>query len=251
MKYYVYKHIRLDKNIPFYIGIGTTDERFSLNMKSRYKRAFSKEIKRGSSWHKIYKKAGLKVEIVNEFPDKESVKAEEVRLIKLYGRRDFHVGPLVNHTDGADGRLSPNEHSMKKVGWNLQQYTNAKKKTVYQYNSLTGAFIKKWNSLTEASKSFGSISNSGILQSCKKKIKSYKESIWFYDYQGEYVTPKDNIRKSRKMINKLDINTGEIIKTYNSLSIASELDNNPSFKAISRCALGKSKSSGGFNWEYI
>jgi len=42
-QWYVYKHIRLDKNEPFYIGIGSTEN---------YARAFSRSI-RNDIWKKI------------------------------------------------------------------------------------------------------------------------------------------------------------------------------------------------------
>lgn len=39
-KYYLYRHIRLDKNEPFYIGIGTKRNRYHPNMYSEYRRAY-------------------------------------------------------------------------------------------------------------------------------------------------------------------------------------------------------------------
>ena len=47
-KYYLYRHIRLDKNEPFYIGIGTKEERYK-SFEMIYKRAFSKK-KRNIIW---------------------------------------------------------------------------------------------------------------------------------------------------------------------------------------------------------
>lgn len=49
--YYVYRHIRLDTNEPFYIGIGTKSTSFS-SIKTEYKRAFSKRS-RTKYWHNI------------------------------------------------------------------------------------------------------------------------------------------------------------------------------------------------------
>lgn len=39
--YYVYRHIRLDKNQPFYIGIGERNDS-ALNVEQEYKRAHCK-----------------------------------------------------------------------------------------------------------------------------------------------------------------------------------------------------------------
>lgn len=38
--YYIYRHIRLDKNVPFYIGIGT------YNLKAKYNRSKSNKKKK-------------------------------------------------------------------------------------------------------------------------------------------------------------------------------------------------------------
>lgn len=35
-KYYLYRHIRLDKNEPFYIGIGTKGNKINTNLRSDY-----------------------------------------------------------------------------------------------------------------------------------------------------------------------------------------------------------------------
>ena len=51
---YVYRHIRLDKNEPFYIGIGT-----DLN----YKRAYSKHS-RNIYWQRVVNKTKYEVEIL-------------------------------------------------------------------------------------------------------------------------------------------------------------------------------------------
>ena len=58
---YVYRHVRLDKNEPFYIGIGSDD---------KYQRAFVKH-ERNNLWNKIVLKSKYIVEIVFEHPDYE------------------------------------------------------------------------------------------------------------------------------------------------------------------------------------
>ena len=55
-QWYVYKHVRLDKNEPFYIGIGST---------KNHGRAFSKSI-RNDIWKKIINKTKYSVEILYE-----------------------------------------------------------------------------------------------------------------------------------------------------------------------------------------
>jgi hypothetical protein len=89
---YVYRHIRNDKNEPFYIGIGS-----DLN----YKR--SKETARRSDlWKRIATK-GYTVEIMLDNITTDFAKIKEVEFIKLYGRKDLGTGCLANMTDGGDG----------------------------------------------------------------------------------------------------------------------------------------------------
>lgn len=93
--WYVYRHIRLDKNIPFYIGIGC---------KSNYGRAFeSHPTKRTTYWCKIVAKGGYRVEILFDNLCKDDAVIKEKEFISLYGRRDLGLGSLCNMTDGGDG----------------------------------------------------------------------------------------------------------------------------------------------------
>ena len=93
--WYVYQHIRLDKNEPFYIGIGN---------KKNYLRAFEfSKDKRNEMWWKIYNKTTIKVEIVYINLSKQDASIKEQELIKKYGRKNLNEGSLCNMTDGGDG----------------------------------------------------------------------------------------------------------------------------------------------------
>lgn len=95
---YVYRHIRLDKNEPFYIGIGADED---------YKRAHEKCASRRSGfWTKIARKTEFLVEILIDDVDVETAKAKEMEFIKLYGRKNLGTGPLCNLTDGGDGLIN-------------------------------------------------------------------------------------------------------------------------------------------------
>lgn len=91
---YVYRHIRLDKNIPFYVGIGSQDD---------YYRAYS-DLSRNKWWHHIVAKAGYKVEIILDGISWEEANVKEVEYISLYGRKT-NGGTLCNLTDGGGGSL--------------------------------------------------------------------------------------------------------------------------------------------------
>lgn len=92
---YLYRHIRLDKNEPFYVGIGSD---------KRYYRAFMK-IKRNNMWYKITNKTDYRVEIVLDELSWEEVCEKEKEFIAIYGRKDLHKGTLCNLTDGGEGAV--------------------------------------------------------------------------------------------------------------------------------------------------
>jgi hypothetical protein len=93
--WYVYKHIRLDKNEPFYIGIGS---------KKNFARAYEfNQGKRNVIWWKIFSKTDIQVEIIYENLTKGDAALKEQELIKKYGRKDLNEGLLCNMTDGGDG----------------------------------------------------------------------------------------------------------------------------------------------------
>jgi hypothetical protein len=90
---YLYRHIRLDKNTPFYIGIGSD---------SNYKRANSIRD-RNIFWKRIINKTEYKVEIMLDDLSWEEVCEKEKEFIEIYGRRNLGKGELCNLTDGGDG----------------------------------------------------------------------------------------------------------------------------------------------------
>lgn len=93
--WYVYRHIRLDKNEPFYVGIGN---------KKNYERAYqTKPDRRNQIWGKVFNKTNIRIEILLEGLTKNQASEKEQEFIKLYGRIDLNTGILCNMTDGGDG----------------------------------------------------------------------------------------------------------------------------------------------------
>ena len=86
----VYRHIRLDKNMPFYIGISKNNKRpFSKNGRSDY-------------WNAIVQKTDYEVDILFEDVDIEFAKKKEAEFIDLYGRKCNGTGYLCNFSKGGD-----------------------------------------------------------------------------------------------------------------------------------------------------
>lgn len=92
---YLYRHIRLDENVPFYIGIGT-DASFSRS---------KERCRRSELWNKIAAKTEHTVQILFDDLTWEEAKQKEIEFIALYGRIDKRLGTLANLTDGGDGTL--------------------------------------------------------------------------------------------------------------------------------------------------
>jgi len=88
---YLYRHIRLDKNEPFYIGIAT-----------HLKRAYDKSSRKNKIWQSIIKKTPYEVEILFDDLTREAVLEKEKEFIALYGRIDKDTGTLCNLTDGGE-----------------------------------------------------------------------------------------------------------------------------------------------------
>lgn len=108
-QFYLYRHIRNDLNIPFYIGIGVKPKTYSKNTQE-YKRAYSGVINNGDRsgwWRKLFNKINkdIEIEIMYESDSWDHIKQKEREFIKLYGRKNTTGGSLVNLTDGGEGVL--------------------------------------------------------------------------------------------------------------------------------------------------
>lgn len=119
-KYYLYRHIRLDKNEPFYIGIGTKDKEHH----NHYSRAESKT--RNEIWHRIVNKTNYRIDIVLEDSNLKFIKERESEFIKLYGRIDKGTGILANLTDGGEsnsGKITSEKEKIRRKASALNQWS--------------------------------------------------------------------------------------------------------------------------------
>lgn len=99
-KYYLYRHVRLDTNQVFYIGIGTKINKDFRTIKSEYHRAYSKY--RNTFWKNIVNKTDYRIDILFQCDDINFIKEKETEFIILYGRRNLDLGTLCNLTDGGE-----------------------------------------------------------------------------------------------------------------------------------------------------
>ena len=111
---YLYRHIRLDKNEPFYIGIAKTDRRL-----------ISKQ-NRNKHWHNIVNKCGYEAEILIDDLTWDEACKKEIEFIALYGRKDLGLGTLVNLTDGGEGSTNVKLSDQSRIKMSLGQRGNDK-----------------------------------------------------------------------------------------------------------------------------
>ena len=86
----IYRHIRLDTNEVFYIGIGNE------------KRPYTKH-RRSGFWNNIVNKTEYEVQILKKNLTWNEAVELEILLISYYGRKDNNTGILCNMTDGGEG----------------------------------------------------------------------------------------------------------------------------------------------------
>lgn len=114
---FVYRHVRKDTGMPFYVGVGTKPKRFG-GIKTEYNRAYDlyKSGKRSEFWKAVFEKCGgIEVDILFESNSQEEIDRKEKEFIALYGRQDLGTGTLVNLTDGGRGLFNANTNTIERV----------------------------------------------------------------------------------------------------------------------------------------
>ena len=102
---YLYRHIRTDSNVPFYIGIGQSINRvYSVTHRNKH-------------WLSIVDKTSYEVDILFDDITYEFAKEKEKEFIELYKRKE-DGGTLCNITKCGDGvlGLKHTEEARKKMG---------------------------------------------------------------------------------------------------------------------------------------
>jgi len=219
---YLYRHIRLDTNQVFYVGVGV--KRFNLNQ--IYYRAYDKK-QRGDWWKRIINKTEYRIEIILESNNYDFILNKEREFIKLYGRKDLGLGTLVNLNNGG------------KEGGNTLKIC----KKVYQFD-LDFNFIKEWDSAHHATRELNE-NLMGIYKCTKVKggYKTWNENIWTLNKDFLKVN-KDHERQTAQY----DLN-GNLLKTFKSLKEAAielKLENTGIRQSII-----KNRPAYGFQFKYF
>lgn len=136
---YLYRHIRLDKNEPFYIGISSDTGYRAKDIK-----------KRNKIWKGITAKSLYEIEILIDNLTWEEACIKEIEFIKLYGRICNSSGCLANLSAGGKGYLNPslevrNKLSILKIGVNNPNFGKklTKEHSIKLINAATGRVVSK------------------------------------------------------------------------------------------------------------
>lgn len=245
---YVYRHIRLDKNEPFYIGIGSDDKYIRANKRSQ----------RNIHWKRIVAKTDYEVEILLDGLTWDDAKEKEKEFIALYGRCNLGNGCLVNMTEGGDGTLG-----MIVTTETRQRLSNS---------------IKEWNKTriisdkqrSKASDNFKKLNKDPKFK--EKRIESLKSSLKLKEYNNSKKGIPSGYKHTEEMKKKLsELRIGkklqfeeysmkckpllqftlndEFIKEWVS---AREVQRELKFNQgnVSKCLNGEYKQAYGFKWKY-
>lgn len=138
----VYRHVRLDINQPFYIGVG--------EIKRPYER---RKYSRNKHWYNIVKSINYnyRIDILFENISWKEACLKEIEFVTLYGRSDKNKGFLCNWTDGGDGaagQILTKEHkekiSLSHIGIKKSDETKLAMKIAKNLNDLQNKTECKW-----------------------------------------------------------------------------------------------------------
>jgi len=219
---YVYRHIRLDKNEPFYIGIGKT-----------INRAYSHRD-RNIYWERIVSHTDFNVEIIFDDLSWDEACEKEIEFIKLYGRKDLGTGTLANMTDGGEGVLNHVRTEEQKIKHSLGQRGNQNWKK------------RKYKKPEEVHFNKGRVRSEDF----KQKIRDYNNK-YGHPCLGKKMSQKtkDKISatKNKKPVLQYTLD-GLFVKEYESTKAVRRDGYNQS--NVWKCCHNKSKTHKNFIWKF-
>jgi len=109
--FYIYRHIRLDKNTPFYVGKGKNNRAF-------------KKYSRNNRWHNIVNSVGYKVEIIEDNLTEEGAFEKEIEFIKYYKDLGYCEANFSEGGGGVSGRIPWNKGLTKQTSNKMLEISN-------------------------------------------------------------------------------------------------------------------------------
>ena len=135
------------------------------------------------------------------------------------------------------------QYDSKENGYNVDSGGGVRK-TVYQYDAITGTLVDKHPNLSVAGAVVG-LTKQGLSNVCLSVNKVCKGFYWTYDYIDTFLPLKD---LRRKKVQQYTIE-GEFINEFNSVSEASK-QTGYNKTSIAKVCRRERKSSGGYHWKY-
>lgn len=229
--YFLYRHIRLDTNQVFYIGVGR--KRKHRSHKYQYWRLYE-HSNRNEFWNNIVAKTEYETEVILETNDRDFLQEKEKEFIALYGRKDLGKGTLVNLTDGGDWVTCLSAYSRNKMTESHKRsglfqrlgkmaserlkehplnYWKGKSgseipvsKKVYCYNP-DGTYYGEFPSRIAFAKKFNISGTSAVCGSIRRGQTCGGKMV-FSEYKGANIEPFMPVRRK---IRREDVLSGEII----------------------------------------
>lgn len=261
--YYVYLHLTLDEDIPFYVGKGKNQR-------------CKNHLHRSEWWNNIVNKHDYYIKILDINLTEEEAFSKEIEYINKYGRKQFgNGGTLINLTDGGEGsagkiyteeekqkisekyKNNPNIWSngtigIPKYGEENPNYGNTGEsnpisKPVVKL-SLNGEFLEKYSSVKLAGE-YNNCKSNSVSACCLGKRHQLKGYI--YRYLEDYEKGTINIttgKNSKKVVLRLDPITEEILEIYNSAAETKFDGFNPI--NVSQVCRGEKKTHLKYKWKY-
>jgi len=258
-KYYIYLHLKADSGQPFYVGVGTKRKRGN-----KYARAFQ-DKGRNHIWESVYKKHGLKVDIVCESDNIKFISLTEEEFIKYYGRVIKGDGCLTNMDLGGyiDRGMKKNKSEIFIKKATQQCYKMAANnvgknhfyslaRNGYAYN-IDGSFAFSFRSGIEAERVIGNGAKSYNINKRIDKPTSYLNYFFssvkvdFLDTTGFRVNPV-GVNFSKKEVVKIDHN-GNQLCVYPSIKEAAKSNNITQHALAANLRLGRKTRCGIFKYK--
>lgn len=230
--YFLYRHIRLDKNEVFYIGIWTKRSPDRIYwFRTEYARAFAKK-KRNNYWNNIVNKSEYRVEILYETTSQKEIIRKEKKFIKIY------KPTLCNLTDWWFWIQSfkHTDEAKEKIGFSSR--TRIRKKW-YKLNISEEGKKRRLKDLT----------NRIVSDETRKKLSNNlmgnKRWIW-HKVSEEH---KEILRKiNQKPVLQFDLDNN-FIKSFDSWVLA-EIETGYKSRGINKCTKWHTKKYKNFIWKY-
>jgi hypothetical protein len=227
---YLYRHIRLDKNEVFYIGVGSD---------KTYRRANTKN-NRNLYWYNIVNKTEYIVEILIDDISFKTALEKEIEFISLYGRKDLKKGTLCNLTDGGEGVLNykRSKESCLKVSVALKGRVYSEETIEKMRKAKTGKI------LTEQHKKKISQNSKHIGHSIEERARISERMKGEKNYNYGKPAHKNLILTISKQV--IDTSTGIVYKSIKEVSIIFSLN----YSTLKNNLSGKTKKNK-TNFKYL